>query len=94
MSIVGLKEKAGPWYLIEHSVLNTDGAVEEIGRSDWADWAGSGDLLFAKGGCLFRVGCHKNSLLPIAAAVNVADLSRHEFEPREAPEEMGRWPRG
>ena len=93
MSIVGLKERAGPWYLINHSVLSSEGAVEEIGRSDWADWTRSGDLLFAKGGCLFRVACRKNSVLPITTAVNVADFSNYEFESREAPEEQRRWPR-
>ena len=53
MSIVGIKEKDGPWYLIEHSVISNDGKTDNIGRSDWADWSQSGDLLFALDGCLY-----------------------------------------
>lgn len=93
MSIVGLKEKDGPMYLIEHSISRSDGGTERIGRSDWADWSRSGDLLFAKGGCLFRVACKKDSLPPLASAVIVADFSNCEFEERKAPEEARRWPR-
>jgi hypothetical protein len=93
MSVVGLKERDGPWYLIEHSLLGGEGLAEDIGRTDWADWSRSGDLLFAKGGCLFRVVRRNNSLCSVAAAVKIADFSNDEFEPREAPEEMRHWPR-
>jgi len=93
MSVVGLKERDGPWYLIEHSVLGSEGSVEDIGRTDWADWSRSGDLLFTKGGCLFRVTRRNSSLCSLASAVKIADFSNDEFEPRGAPEEMRHWPR-
>lgn len=67
----GIPEKDGPWYLIEHSVSRNESKTDNIGRSDWADWSQSGDLLFTLDGCLYRaplqgrpprpVGrCHQN----------------------------------
>jgi hypothetical protein len=93
MSILGLKEMNGPWYLIEHSVTREKGATEKIGRSDWADWSPSGDLLFAPSGCLFRVPCKSGVLAPIEVGVEIADFSDLEFEARKAPEEARRWPK-
>jgi hypothetical protein len=42
MSIVGMRETDGPWYVIEHRVLDSEGTVAaSLGRSDWADWSRS-----------------------------------------------------
>jgi hypothetical protein len=91
MSITGLKEKDGPWYLTEHSIIRPEGA-ESIGRSDWADWSQSGDLLFAKEGRLFRLPCDGAVLKPLASAIEVIDFSNLKFEERESPNEARFWP--
>jgi hypothetical protein len=91
MSVKGIKERDGPWYLTEHSVIRNEVDPDNIGRSDWADWAQSGDLLFAMSGCLYRLSCEEGELAPLEHATEIADFSRLEFEPREAPENALRW---
>ena len=92
MSITGIKERDGSWYLVEHSVVQSNGKVDKLGRTDWADWSGSGDLLFAMDGCLFRLQCNKGVLANLEDAIKIADFSKLQFEARPAPDDMGRWP--
>lgn len=92
MSILGIKEKDGPWYVTGHSVKSKDGRTDDIGRSDWADWSHSGDLLFARDGCLYRLPCQKGDLRRVQDAVKLADFSDLKFHPVEAPAEYQRWP--
>jgi hypothetical protein len=91
MSITGMKERDGPWYLTEHSVVRDEGNSDKIGRSDWADWDQSGDLLFAMDGCLYRVPCAGGLLARLEAATKIADFSNLRFQPREAPAEAHHW---
>jgi hypothetical protein len=91
MAVTGLKERDGAWYLTEHSITR-EGKQDRIGRSDWADWSHSGDLLFAMDGCLYRVPCKRGVLAPLEDAAKVADFSELKFENREAPPEARRWP--
>jgi hypothetical protein len=91
MSITGIRERDGPWYLTEHSVLRNEADLDKIGRSDWADWAQSGDLLFAMDGCLYRVPCEGGVLAPLEHAIRIADFSNMKVEPREAPDEARSW---
>jgi len=92
MSIIGIGEKSGPWYMTEHSVIRNGKEIDRIGRSDWADWDHSGDLLFAMDGCLYRVRCKQGVLAPLEDATKLADFRNMKFEPREAPEKARRWP--
>lgn len=85
MSISGLKERNGPWYLTEHSIIRNDGIADRIGRSDWADWSYSGDLLFAMDGCLYRVRSRNETLDPLEDSIRIADFSKLLFENRQAP---------
>jgi hypothetical protein len=93
MSILGVKERDGPWHIIEHNLLRRDGTIDKIGRSDWADWSHSGDLLFAQGACLFRVPYKGGVLSPIESCEQIADFSHHKFEAFESPEIARRWPK-
>ena len=79
-------------YLTEHCILREKNVIEKLGRTEWADWSHSGDLLYAKGGSLFRLGSHKGVLAPLDAAVKIADFSNLEFEERVAPWEAQHWP--
>ena len=92
MSIIGVKEKDGPWYLIEHSIKRGEEGTDTIGRSDWADWSHSGDLLFAMDGCIYRAPCKEGVLVSSEDATQIADFSRLRFEPVQAPPEFRRWP--
>jgi hypothetical protein len=92
MSILGIKEKNGPWCVTEHSLRDGGSRLDNIGRSDWADWSQSGDLLFAKDGCLYRVPCKAGILARLRDAVEIADLSGMRFQPVKAPPEYLRWP--
>ena len=90
MSIHGVKESDGPWYVIEHAVSAARDSSLDLGRSDWADWARNGDLLFAKNGRVFR---SKYSTGGLAPAKELADFSDRRFEQRVAPPAALRWPK-
>jgi len=92
MSITGMKEKDGPWYLTEHSVIRNENEMDRIGRTDWADWSQSGDLLFARHGCLYRVPCKRGILATLEDAMKIVDFSKSQFKARDAPDEARRWP--
>ena len=92
MSILGIKEKNGPWYITEHTVKDEEGRLDNIGRSDWADWSQSGDLLFAKDGCLHRLPCKAGILARLEDAIEIANFSGMRFQPVIAPPEYLRWP--
>jgi hypothetical protein len=96
MSVVGINERNGSWYVIEHQVRDSDGHfIVSLGRSDWADWSLSGELLFARDGCLFRLP-RKGS--EFQEPQEIIDLRQLRFQPRSAPPEAkvwsGRSPRG
>jgi len=92
MSILGIKEMDGPWYLIEHSIVRNDEVVGTIGRSEWADWSQTGDLLFCQSGCLFRLRYQDGVLGPVEASEQIADFSDLKFQQCEAPVEARLWP--
>jgi hypothetical protein len=88
----GLNEKNGSWYIIEHSVVNTrSGEKISLGRTDWADWCHSGDLLYAKEGKLWRLGFDQGELQPLEQSRLLIDLRDRVFVPREAPAGARRW---
>jgi hypothetical protein len=86
-------ERDGPWYIVEHVVKETKtGETIELGRTDWADWCHSGDLLFAKEGRLFRLGLTgKGVLKELAAAELLVDLNDRAFTALAAPAEAKKW---
>jgi hypothetical protein len=75
MSIHGIRERGGPWYLIEHRVLCDGIESHPVGRSDWAEWSESGDLLFARQSSLYRLGYADRELPPLASARPIIDLT-------------------
>jgi hypothetical protein len=74
MSIIGLSWKGGPWYVTEHAVIGRENRKDKIGRSDWADWSQSGDLLFAMDGCIYRAPCGNETLTPLVVCVKQIDV--------------------
>lgn len=97
MSIVGIHERDGPWYVIQHRILDSQGGVAlDLGRSDWADWSLSGELLFARQGCLYRLMIKEGSELGVPE--ELIDLRELRFEAVPTPPEAllwkGRAPRG
>ena len=88
MIVRGVREQNGPWYLTEHTV-----SAEPLGRTEWADWDASGDLLFSKGPLLCRVPFTRGRLAPLAEARVIRDFSDTAFEARESPVEARRWPK-
>ena len=91
MTVSGIGERGGPWYLTEHAVL-ANGASEEIGRSEWADWSHSGDLLFAKDSSIYRAPYVKSVLTPVSNARLVADLESFSFRKVKTSPSAKRWP--
>ena len=93
MQIRGIKERDGPWYLVDHLVKDmTSGATIVLERTDWADWCHSGDLLFAKDGRLFRVGFSRDGELnELKSAKVLIDLNGRTFTELAAPIEAKQW---
>jgi hypothetical protein len=60
----------------------------DLGRTDWADWSGEGDLLFATDGSIYRL---EKSDWDIEKAVLLIDLDDARFEVEEAPDEYKSW---
>jgi hypothetical protein len=89
----GLRERNGSWYITEHSILDRDaGTTVSLGKTDWADWCGNGELLYARDGKIFRLGLDKSGKLnPVEAAKLLIDLSEKKFEPKESPNQAGSW---
>jgi len=74
--LVGIHERDGPFYLVEHSVSDAQGATINLGRTDWADWCHSGDLLFAQEGKIFRLTFESNKKLASLDHAKVLTISR------------------
>lgn len=91
-NIFGVGEPNGPWYVTEHKIY--DKAVNKrisLGRTDWADWSRTGDLLFAKNGQIFRLGMTEHNDLNVENARLLIDLTNRTFVARESPQEAKLW---
>jgi hypothetical protein len=93
MEIQGLHQRDGPWYIIEHAVSDQfHGSTVALGRTDWADWCQSGDLLFAKEGKLFRLGHSADGALnELERAKALIDVTDRTFKEVESPSEAKHW---
>lgn len=98
MRILAIHERAGPssggdWYVVEHRVVDRmrepERVVLDLGRSEWADWDRSGDLLFARDGVVHRL--RRRDPLALEHARALIDLRDRTFVAREAPPEATRW---
>lgn len=94
IKILGIKEREGPWHVIEHEVLNiqTEKTLS-LGRTDWADWDYNGDLLYSAQGKLFRLKPQKKAefLYDINKSIEIADFSGLKFEEKIAPDWAKKW---
>ena len=90
MRLLGIRERDGPWYVTEHAVTGPGGEVVlDVGRSDWADWSRSGELLYAKAGRLYRAAADPRRGL--GEPEELIDLRGLRFEAVEAPPEAKLW---
>jgi hypothetical protein len=97
MLVAGIHERDSSSYVLEHRILDAQGRVAlDLGRSDWADWSRSGELLFAREGRLHRIVVDGKSQL--GTPEELIDLRDLKFEPVVAPPEATVWnersPRG
>lgn len=93
MRVHGVAERGGgksegDWYVIDHEVREDEDTLA-LGRSEWADFAPSGDLLFAQGGVLYRLP--RRFGLDREKARVVADLRDDRFVARRSPKEARMW---
>lgn len=90
--VLGVGEVNGPWYAIEHRVLDHEGAVVlDLGRSDWADWSRSDELLFARDGRVFRAVARSGGAL--SEPEELIDLRHIRFEQVPPTTEATTWDR-
>jgi hypothetical protein len=91
MSISGVHERDGSWYVTRYRVTRDGRQVRDLGRADWADGDPNGDLLLAQNGRLFRLRGGTADDWGDAPLVEVADLRGHVFEAMTAPPAATRW---
>jgi hypothetical protein len=88
--LLGIHEHNGPWYAYEHSLFDPDGnLVHDLGRSDWADWSISGELLFAREGRVYRVPVDRNG--KAGGVDELIDLRSLKFEQVPPPPAAMTW---
>ena len=83
MAIEAIGHRNFRWYYVNYRLL--DAALAErlnLGVLDWAEWDSEGDLLYAKGGCLFRQGV---SARKVSVPRQLADFSSNRFKAIPAP---------
>lgn len=85
MRVLGLHQKGGPWYAIDHHI-HEDGRTRDFPRTHWADWDRGGDLLYSDGGKLMRVRDRG-----FGSAKMLADFSDLTFTRCAAPATAMRW---
>jgi hypothetical protein len=89
-------KKGGAWYNEDFEILDRDDRVlRTIADGSWADWDPSGNLLFAREGCLYRVprrDVPKPADDALTDAHKIADLRPMTFEQAIAPEWALKWP--
>jgi hypothetical protein len=95
MLIKGMSQKNDAWYWVDYDVLSPNQELLfTLSRTDWADWDGDGDLLFAKNGKLFRLNKKNFSRFQSRgdeALKQIADLNELKFESKEAPYAATKW---
>jgi hypothetical protein len=92
MIVVAIRERNGPWWVIDHAVRDEEGHELMLERVDCADWEPSGDLVLSRGGKLFRVSFGRRKRFPHwPEPVEIADFSALRFTNRKAPPEATRW---
>ncbi len=85
----GIKGTNGPWYVLEHALVDrASGREELLPRCEWADWDSQGDLLFASEGRLFRARVPRGRL---EAPRELIDLRGETFEQVLAPPGARTW---
>jgi hypothetical protein len=90
--VLGVHESggSGDWWLVEHALRASGRVVCELGRTEWADWDRTGDLLFARDGVLFRLP-RPTAETSIEEARELIDLRDRRFEARASPPAARRW---
>lgn len=91
MSVEGLRERDGSWYILTYRLVDGSESIRDIGRADWADAAPDGSLLLARDGRLLRLDADAADDWASAELREVADLRDHRFEGRVAPAEALSW---
>lgn len=83
---IGRRQKA--WYGLDYRVVDRDGAlIADLPETDWADWDG-GDLVFARGGCLYRLAksdLRSGEVTPNNIASRLHDFNGSRFTELAAP---------
>jgi hypothetical protein len=93
MSIRGIGERNGPWYVIDHEVFDYESDdCMALERSDWADWLPNGDLAYAHHGKLYRWECEAKKFSLSREPRVIADFADRKFRELAAPPEAERWP--
>lgn len=95
MQTKGVHQQDGPWYLIDYAFLTKEGeALFTLPDTDWADWDGDGNLLFARAGKLFRLNKKNFARFKTKgdeALKEIADLNHLKFEAKAAPAKATVW---
>ncbi len=81
------REGAGRAFFLDYVLVDHATGAEEPMGADWADWDERGDLLFARGGRLYRhaIDSRKRGDLDLAGARELVDLAPLRFSEKPPP---------
>jgi hypothetical protein len=91
MSVQGIHQRDGAWYLISYRLMEDAVVLRDLGRADWADRAPDGDLLLARDGRLYRLSARTASDWANGQFRDISDLRDHRFQERKAPQWATSW---
>jgi len=90
-TVRAIGERDGPWWVEEFALRDPEsGALTDVGRLDWADWDRNGDLLFARGGRMYRWRVRPADPDP-SHAREIADLREMRPRAQASPGSARRW---
>ena len=92
MSIFGMNERNGPWYLVEHTIIGKNGYVGAVGRSDWLIGHRMVTCSSPNPAVCFDSGTEHRVFGPVETSDRIADFSALTFEGKSAPNEAREWP--
>jgi hypothetical protein len=77
----GIHESQGRWHVETMGITGHSGMQREFGRIDWADVDHNGEILYAVGGCVYRIAAKAGQDAITGEPKLIADLNSMVFEP-------------
>jgi hypothetical protein len=89
MECHGIARRNQGWYDMRYRIQDSkQNIILDLGKTDWAEWDSNSDLIFARGGCLYRAKTKRNR---VAEPIMLADFNNHTFKAIPSPTSAKSW---